>query len=277
MFDTLVTVEELSGHLDRPGWVIVDCRYDLFNPDAGRQVYLEAHIPGAVYADVHDDLSGPPVSDHGRHPLPTAEALIDLFGRLGIEPGTQVVAYDASGGSFAARLWWLLQYMGHHTAAVLDGGWQAWVAANGSVVAGEEVNAAAVFRGKPRTDWLVLLPQIPDEGFLVDSRDAARYRGETEPVDRVAGHIPGAFNRFWQCNLKQDGMFKLPGALREEFRTLYQEADSDRPVFYCGSGVTACHNLLAVAHAGLPPGRLYAGSWSEWCADPHRSVATQTR
>lgn len=277
MFDTLITTDELSEHLGNPGRVIVDCRYDLFKPEAGRKAYREAHIPGAVYADLHDDLSGPPITDTGRHPLPSAEALTGLFNRLGIESGTQVVAYDASGGSFAARLWWLLKYMGHETVAVLDGGWQAWEAGNGHTSDGDEANPAGGFRGQPRSDWLVLLPQVPDEAFLVDSRDPARYRGEKEPVDPAAGHIPGAFNRFWQANLKEDGTFKLPGALRDEFRELYKEAGSDHPVFYCGSGVTACHNLLAVEHAGLDPARLYAGSWSEWCSDPARPVATGTR
>ncbi|MCG8324484.1 MAG: sulfurtransferase [Thiotrichales bacterium] len=274
MYSTLISVSDLAQQLNDPDWVIVDCRYDLMQAAAGRTAYLENHIPGAVYADVHDDLSGPPLTDHGRHPLPSAPALNKLFCRLGIDAAVQVVVYDAAGGCFAGRLWWLLHYMGHDAVALLDGGWQAWTAAGHQCRAGAEQNTGRPFSGAPRDDWLVRLEQVAAETFLVDSRDPARYRGEVEPVDRVAGHIPGAVNRFWQENLQADGRFKPAAVLREEFDTLYTQAGSGRPVFYCGSGVTACHNLLAVAHAGLQPARLYAGSWSEWCSDPEREVAT---
>jgi len=273
MFKTLISVAELSRQLNNSDWVIVDCRYDLMRPAAGYNAYLESHIPGAVFADVKDNLSGPPLTDHGRHPLPSAAALTDLFTRLGIDSDTQVVVYDASGGSFAARLWWLLHYMGHEAVAVLDGGWPAWIAAQHPVTDGEEQNSAKPFAGVVKTEWLVLLEQVPNESFLVDSRDPARYRGEVEPIDGAAGHIPGAMNRFWKNNLQDSGLFKPADELLVELQTLYTEGGTDRPVFYCGSGVTACHNLLAVAHAGLTPARLYAGSWSEWCSDPERPVA----
>ncbi len=273
MFRTLIRTDELHARLNDNNMVIVDCRYDLAQADAGREAYLESHIAGAVFADVHDDLSGPPLTDHGRHPLPSAAALSELFSRLGIKADTQVVVYDDSGGSFAARLWWLLQYMGHETVVLLDGGWSAWLARQYPVASGVEENVVGNFSGSPRNGWLVLLEQVPQETCLVDSRDPARYRGEVEPIDPVAGHIPGAVNRFWRDNLQSSGLFKSPEALRTEFQALFCGTGSDNPVFYCGSGVTACHNLLAVAHAGLNPARLYAGSWSEWCSNQEHPVA----
>lgn len=273
MFKTLINVTELSRQLNNSNWVIVDCRHDLMQPSAGHSAYIEAHIPGAVFADIKNDLSGPPLTDHGRHPLPSAAALTELFTRLGIDSDTQVVAYDASEGSFAARLWWLLNYMGHEAVAVLDGGWPAWTTAQHPVTNGEEHYTKKSFVGVVHTEWLVMLEQVPNESFLVDSRDPARYRGEVEPVDPAAGHIPGAINRFWKNNLQDSGLFKPADELLMELQSLYTEGGTDRPVFYCGSGVTACHNLLAVAHAGLTPARLYAGSWSEWCSDPVRPIA----
>ncbi|MDX1518584.1 MAG: sulfurtransferase [Gammaproteobacteria bacterium] len=273
MFKTLISPEQLSA-LSADERIVVDCRYDLQHPESGRQSYLQGHIPGAVFADVHDDLSGPPLTDKGRHPLPSPAALTKTFSQLGIAAGKQVVVYDDSGGAFAARLWWLLRYMDHECVALLDGGWSAWTDSELPVRDGEERNSPANFAGTPRSDWLVLLEQVPGVKLLVDSRDPARYRGETEPIDPAAGHIPGALNRFWQANLDPSGCFKSPAELRQEFQALYSDAGSDQPVFYCGSGVTACHNLLAVMHAGLEPARLYAGSWSEWCSDPERPVET---
>jgi len=274
MYTTIIDADHLGDHLDDPGWVIVDCRYNLGDKDAGRREYLESHIPGAVYADLHDDLSGPPVTDCGRHPLPTLAAMNRLFTRLGIHHDTQVVVYDAAAGSFAARLWWMLHYMGHDMAAVLNGGWQAWLQTRGATASGEEKNAAGNFRGHPRTQWLITVDKVSAARLLVDSRDPARYRGETEPLDRVAGHIPGAVNHFWRDNLDERGMFKSPAQLHRAFLSLLGATAPEDAVFYCGSGVTACHNLLAAASAGLPVPKLYAGSWSEWCSDPARPVAT---
>lgn len=274
MFTTLISVDELHAHLQNPDWIVVDCRYDLMNKSAGRDAYLESHIAGAVFADVGSDLSGPPITDCGRHPLPSAEALIKLFSRLGIDADKQVVVYDAAGGAFAARLWWLLQYMGHKAVALLDGGWSRWTEFQLPTGQGTEQNSATDFSGTANSDWLVRLEQVLQAEILIDSRDPARYKGEAEPIDPAAGHIPGAINRFWQNNLEPSGLFKSSHILNSEFSTLYQHAGTNKAVFYCGSGVTACHNLLAVAHAGLAPARLYAGSWSEWCADPDRPVAT---
>jgi thiosulfate/3-mercaptopyruvate sulfurtransferase len=256
-----------------PTWVVVDCRFDLADPEAGGRAYRHRHIAGAAYAHLDRDLSGPPVITRGRHPLPTAEALQATLGRLGIDDSRQVVAYDDTGGAMAARLWWLLRYMGHGAVALLDGGWDTWEAAGLPTATGLEHMAARVFVGAPRTEWLVRIEHVSDAPVLIDSRDPARYRGEVEPLDPVAGHIPGAVNYWWKENLDAEGRFLAPAALRARIERLLAGTPSREAVFYCGSGVTACHNLVAVTHAGLPAARLYAGSWSEWCSDPGRPVA----
>jgi len=275
MYQTLIDCEALSRRLGDPAWVVVDCRFDLADTGRGRKEYLESHIPGAVYAHLDQDLSGPPIIAGGRHPLPAAEALIAPFSHLGIDAGKQVVAYDdASGSLAAARLWWLLRYMGHEAVAVLDGGWSAWQDAGRPVRSDVETNSPAAFHGQPRNERVVLVHEVFKLPLLIDSRDPARYRGEVEPVDPVAGHIPGAINHFWKWNLDANGRFLNSGQLREKFLSIFKDTQAGDAVFYCGSGVTACHNLLAVAHAGLPLPRLYAGSWSEWCSGPTRPVAT---
>lgn len=274
MYTTLIIAQDLRTNLKDPDWVIVDCRYDLADTNKGRDSYLESHIPGAVFADVHDDLSGPPLTDHGRHPMPSADHLNRLFGRLGIRPHTQVVVYDDSSGAFAGRLWWLLRYMGHQAVAVLDGGWQAWQENRYPVQDGEEKNPKTEYLGSPHISWLVTVDQVQGCPLLVDSRDPKRYRGEHEPIDSAAGHIPGAINHFWQDNLDARGRFKNAEELKQQFAHLFADVPSDEVVFYCGSGVTACHNLLAIACAGMPAARLYAGSWSDWCSDPQRLIQT---
>jgi thiosulfate/3-mercaptopyruvate sulfurtransferase len=256
-----------------PAWVVVDCRFDLADPEAGGRAYRHRHIAGAAYAHLDRDLCGAPVITRGRHPLPTAEALQATLGRLGIDDSRQVVAYDDTGGAMAARLWWLLRYMGHGAVALLDGGWDAWEAAGLPTATGEERTAARVFLGAPRTEWLVRIDHVSDAPLLIDSRDPARYRGDVEPLDPVAGHIPGAVNYCWKENLDGQGRFLGPATLRARIDRLLAGTPSREAVFYCGSGVTACHNLVAVVHAGLPAARLYAGSWSEWCTDPGRPVA----
>lgn len=272
--DTLVTVDDVSRRLRDPNWVIADCRYDLMNPEAGRRAYLKAHIPGARYVDLNDDLAGEPVSDHGRHPLPSPDALIALFGRLGIDENIQVVVYDHADAGIAARLWWLLRYMGHDAVAVMDGGFRAWEAAGLPLESGRVEPAPKIFRGRPKREWLVTLGEVPAQTCLVDARAAARYRGEEEPLDPIAGHIPGARNHPYLDNVQADGRFRSPEELKARFsRTLGSHAP-ESAVYYCGSGVTACQMLLAAACAGLPPGRLYAGSWSEWIRDPDRPVAS---
>ncbi|HKK15879.1 MAG TPA: sulfurtransferase [Gammaproteobacteria bacterium] len=273
MFRTLISSKTLADNIDNPDWIIVDCRYDLADPAAGRQAYLSGHIPGAVFADIHDDLSGPPETDRGRHPLPAAEQLQSLFRRLGINNDSQVIVYDSNGGAFAGRLWWLLRYMNHPAVALLDGGWPAWIATGGTSARGRQHNSPGHFTGTARRDWLVTVSDIPAGPVLIDSRDAARYRGDEEPIDKVAGHIPGALNRPWKTNLDDQGYFKPAAQLHGEFEQLLQGQEPASAVFYCGSGVTACHNLLAAVHAGLSMPRLYAGSWSDWCSDPSRPVA----
>ncbi len=274
MYTTLINAEELHNNLDSPEWVIVDCRYDLADKDKGRASYLQSHIPGAVFADVHDDLSGPPLTDQGRHPMPSTDHLNALFCRLGINSSSQVIAYDATQGAFAGRLWWLLRYMGHTRVAVLDGGWQAWQEAGLPERSGDETNASGRFTGIPQSEWLVTVDAVPDCKLLVDSRDPARYQGQVEPIDKTAGHIPGAINHFWQQNLQDNGRFKDARELQQQFSRLFAETAPEDVVFYCGSGVTACHNLLALAHAGMMPAKLYAGSWSDWCSDSSRPVTT---
>ncbi len=274
MYETIISVENLICNHKSKNWVVVDCRYDLGDPGYGHRTYLESHITGAVFADLHDHLSGEPATDHGRHPLPTADKLRRIFASLGIERGIQVVAYDALSGAFAARLWWLLRYMGHKEVAVLDGGWQAWLRAEQALESGENLATAARFEGEPRSDRLVMLEEVASSPLLIDSREPARYRGEVEPIDPVAGHIPGAVNRCWKENLAENGCFLGSGQLKQQFSLIYTNTAAEDAVFYCGSGVTACHNLLAVSHAGLADARLYAGSWSEWCSSAARPVET---
>jgi len=277
MHDTLVSTADLHARLDDPDWpewVAVDCRFDLGDPQAGRRRYLAGHVPGARYAHLDDDLSDRSGGGGGRHPLPAPDRLRALFGRLGVDARVQVVAYDDAGGAMAARLWWLLRYMGHDAAAVLDGGWPAWEAAGGAVTSGPEpAPPPRRFEGTPRREWVADAGAAARAPVLVDARDAARYRGETEPLDPVAGHIPGARNLFFGGNLDASGRFLPPGRLADRLATVLGDRPASDAVFYCGSGVTACHGLLAAARAGLPMPRLYAGSWSEWCADPARPVA----
>ncbi len=269
----LIQVAELAALCERDEPVLVDCRFDLQAPEAGYTAYLEAHIPHASYAHLERDLSGPPLSDHGRHPLPSAAQLCALFGTLGIAAGRQVVAYDDGGGMIAARLWWMLRYMGHMAVAVLDGGWQAWVNHAGAIASGAERARPCRFEGRPRRDRLITLDEMVNIPQLVDARAAPRYRGEVEPLDRHAGHIPGAHNHCWQANLGSDGRFAAPDTLLRRWRDSLAILPDAATVHYCGSGVSACHNILAQVAAGLPEPRLYCGSWSEWCRDDNRPRA----
>lgn len=274
MYTTLIGPETLADNLADPGWVIVDCRFQLADTEAGRRDYLTGHIPGAVYAHLDEELSGPPTTDNGRHPLPPPDALNALFGELGIDHDSQVVAYDDSNGAIAARLWWMLRFMGHTAVAVLDGGWSAWLNADLPVRSGVELNARTSFAGAPRREWLIVVGDVETQPLLIDSRDGARYRGEMEPIDARAGHIPGAVNYFYQENWGGDGRFLAPSVLRSQLEAVLDGRDPEEAVFYCGSGVTACANLLALAHAGMGNGRLYVGSWSEWSSDLQRPIAT---
>lgn len=278
MKNTLITTAELAA-LPQDGVLIVDCRHDLADAGKGQREYNADHIPGAVFADLdHDlsDLSRVPLG-LGRHPLPTEETFSAALSRWGWRPGLQVVAYDASNGALAAvRLWWLLRLCGVREAAVLDGGYAAWKAANLPV-------SQAVPQSEPThvsmhydASQVVLdhnaVANAPGD-LLIDARAAPRYRGEVEPIDRVAGHVPGAANRPFTDNLQADGRFKSPAELRQEFRTVIGDHAPEHVVHMCGSGVTACHNLLAMEHAGLAGSRLYAPSWSGWISDSSRPIA----
>jgi thiosulfate/3-mercaptopyruvate sulfurtransferase len=257
------------------GVVLLDCGFDLSRPEAGEAAYAQAHLPGARYAHLDRDLAGPRTGRNGRHPLPDRQVFATAAGRWGVEPGMQVVTYDAQGGPYAARAWWLLRWLGHASVAVLDGGVAAWQAAGGAMDAGVLPAAAlpaypAQSAGMPTVDAAALQAGL-GRVRLLDARPGERFRGEVEPLDPVAGHIPGATLRFYKDNLQSDGRFKQTEQLKAEFLAL---GGGDATVVHqCGSGVTACHNLLAMAHAGLACGALYPGSWSEWCSDPSRPVA----
>ncbi|HEU0201442.1 MAG TPA: sulfurtransferase [Burkholderiaceae bacterium] len=278
-FSTLVSVDDVETHLFDPAWCVVDCRHELSDFSAGAKAYREGHIPGAVFAGVEDQLSGPKTGRNGRHPLPEREALVALLRAWGVRNDTQLVAYDAHAGHFAARLWWLARWLGHVKVAVLDGGWPAWIAKTrwssvttlernraGTFVAGASLAATVGADG-------VLATRGTGRNLLVDARAPERYRGEMEPIDPIAGHIPGAVNRFWQDNTN-NGRFKAAPALRAEFDALLQGRAANEVVHQCGSGVTACHHVLAMEIAGLPGSALYPGSWSEWIADPSRPIVT---
>jgi len=277
--DTLVDVHTLAAELADPSLRIVDCRFDLGDPDAGAALYRRSHLPGAVYAHLDADLSGPRAPWTGRHPLPEPEALAATFGRLGIGAGVQVVAYDDSGGIYAARLWWLLRWLGHDAAAVLDGGLGAWRAAGLPLVTEAPAPAARRFEARPRVTAHVSADEVAallarHGCLLLDARSAERYEGRIEPLDPKAGHVPGATNYHYARNLGADGRFLAPALLAGGFGRLLGGRAAESVVSMCGSGVTACHTLLALEVAGLPGGRLYPGSWSEWCRDPARPVAT---
>ena len=275
----LVSAEQLRAHLEDEHWCIVDVRHDLFDAEAGIRAYREGHIPGAVFADIETQLSGRKTGKNGRHPLPHRDDLVETFRAWGISNDTQIVAYDAQGGQFASRLWWLARWLGHTRVALLDGGWPKWLndtqlsshaapkSARGSFTAGDSMMPLA-------TVDQVLGSLDSHDRTLVDARTAERYRGEQEPIDPVAGRIPGARNRPWQQNLNPDQTFKSQRALRSEFEALLDSGTPDRITHQCGSGVTACHNVFAMELAGLPGSALYGGSWSEWIADPARPVAT---
>ena len=278
MFTTLVAAEELARHLDDPEWIVCDCRHDLADYGAGRRAYDEAHIPRARFVHLDEDLSGPKTGQNGRHPLPHPLTFALRLGALGIDSGKQVVAYDASGGCYAARLWWMLRWVGHARAAVLDGGWQAWTAGGYPVTKERPQVTRTSYTLRPRPELAVdatyVLEHLADpEIAVVDARSPDRFRGENETLDSVAGHIPGAVNRFFKLNLDDSGRFKAPEALRREINTLLAGRDARSIVHQCGSGVTACHNLLAMEHAELFGSRLYPGSWSEWVSDRSRPVA----
>lgn len=274
---TLVDVPTLKAHLDDPDWLVVDVRHQLSDTAYGERVYAEGHLPGAVFLHCDRDLSGPMTGQNGRHPLPDPAVLAERLGAVGIGPNTQVVVYDDAQGMIAGRVWWLLRWLGHTRVALLDGGLPAWLAAG-------EPLTQAVLTPQPCTlplclqsawvsvDWVQSHLNDPVMR-LVDARGPDRFRGENETIDPVGGHIPGAVNRFFKDNVLPDGRFKPADVLRAEWQAILAGAPAETVVHQCGSGVSACLNVLAMEVAGMPGSRLYAGSWSEWCADPARPVA----
>ncbi len=277
-YTTLITADELLALAARgPAPVVVDCSFDLADTEAGERAWREAHLPGSHYLHLDRDLSGAKTGRNGRHPLPERSTFAATLGRLGITPATQVVALDRNASPYAARLWWMLRWMGHEAVAVLDGGLDAWCAAGGALDDVEPApRAGAPYPDRsPRAGTIAadaLLAQL-GRVRLVDARAGERFRGEVEPLDAAAGHIPGAAHRFFKDNLEADGRFKPAAALRTEFEALLGREPAAQTVHQCGSGVTACHNLLAMEHAGLAGSRLYPGSWSEWSSDPSRPIA----
>jgi thiosulfate/3-mercaptopyruvate sulfurtransferase len=277
MFTTIVSPATLAAHLEDPDWLIVDCRFDLARPQSGEQAFREGHIPGAVYAHLDRDLSSPVTPTSGRHPLPDPDAFAERLGSWGVGERTQVVAYDADTGAFAARLWWLLRWVGHEAVAVLDGGLRAWQEAS-LPLAGEIAQRTPTrFVARPnRSAWVTadeLAEKLRNGWRLLDARAPERFAGRSEPIDPVAGHIPGAVNRPLTSNLDAHGRFLDAAELRKRYDAAQGGVDDARTIAMCGSGVTACHLLLAMQIAGKQGARLYAGSWSEWIRDPAPPVA----
>ena len=277
MHTTLISTDTLAAHLDDPSWLIADCRYNLKDEQWGYAQYVESHIAGAVFVNLAHDLAGPRTGTNGRHPLPSPEEMTGTFSRLGIGDSTQVIAYDQDAGAYASRLWWMLRYVGHDAVAVLDGGFAKWLREQRPVRGGEEARPPATFtphlRKYMRLTVDETLAHLGDPSvLLVDARSPERFEGQPDPLDNVSGHIPGARNRFYRHNVADDGTMRPAGELKADFERVLGDRSADQTVLYCGSGVTACHNLLAMEHAGLRGARLFAGSWSEWEADKNRPV-----
>jgi thiosulfate/3-mercaptopyruvate sulfurtransferase len=277
-FKTLISADELQSCIDQPDWRVVDCRFNLLQPAAGRQQYADGHLRGAVYADLDKDLAAPIRADSGRHPLPDPELLAAKLGRWGISNHSQVIVYDQTSGAIASRLWWLLRWLGHRDVAVLDGGIAAWLGSGGVLQRGTVSPVECEFKANPDEALILGTTELVgnlDSIRLVDARDRERFLGRKEPIDRVAGHIPGALNLpFSECQT-EDGRMLSPHALRQRWQTALGSASQGAWAVMCGSGVTACHLALSAEIAGLAAPRLYVGSWSEWIRDPGRPVATE--
>ena len=281
MYTTLIPVETLAAHLDAPDWLVVDCRFDLAQPAAGETAYRAGHIPGAVYAHLDRDLSSAITPTTGRHPLPDPERFAETLSAWGVSPATQVVAYDADNGMYASRLWWLLRWVGHRAAAVLDGGFKAWTAERLPTSTEIPARSATQFKARPNRELWLDAQQVSErmqqaDWRLLDARAPERFAGKVEPLDKVAGHVPGARNHPFTTNLASDGRFGAPEDLRRRYEQSQDGVADDHTIVMCGSGVTACHLLLAMEHVGKTGARLYAGSWSEWIRDPRRPVASDT-
>jgi thiosulfate/3-mercaptopyruvate sulfurtransferase len=287
MATLLIQADTLRDELSRRvPYLVFDVRHDLSDHQAGRRAYIEGHIPGALYLDNETQLSAARTGRNGRHPLPSRDDFAALMRAQGLTSRTRVVVYDAGDSGYAAHLWWMVRWMGHEQVSILDGGWRAWVESGGAIETGRrepalsegqavQSMAPAAKPAMPMVDAHAILDNLDRQVFtVVDARAAQRYSGSVEPLDPVGGHIPGALNRPYQNNLRADGRFKAPETLREEFEALLGPRLNAGVVHQCGSGITACHNLFAMELAGLSGSALYPGSWSEWCSDPARPVAT---
>jgi thiosulfate/3-mercaptopyruvate sulfurtransferase len=278
VFSNLIQAEDLAPHVfptADPDWAILDCRFYLVDPAKGEAEYESEHLPGAIYVHLDRDLAGPRTGKNGRHPLPSVAEMEERFSRFGIDESVQVVAYDTSQGQMAARLWWMLRYLGHDAAAVLDGGLQRWKAAGLPLSSGKVTREPRRFVARPRPSMRIDVEALERERksrLLIDARAPERFRGEVEPYDPVRGRIPGARNHPTAASLGAEGRFLPAEELRDRFQAILGSRTPEEVVSYCGSGVTACHNLLAMDVAGLRGARLYPGSWSEWCADERRPV-----
>lgn len=278
-FTTLISTEVLAKHLKDSAFAVIDCRFKLDDTAWGEREYAAAHVPGAVYAHLDRDLSGMKTGANGRHPLPDPIELSLKFGSWGITSGVQVVAYDQGNGMLASRLWWLLRWVGHPAVAVLDGGFAKWTAEKRATRSGVERRTRTEFKGVRQSDMVVDAVAVDQlttrsDWRLVDARAPERFRGEVEPLDKQAGHIPTAVNHPYLTNVNEQGTLKKPEELRALFAPTLGQVPPDRIVCYCGSGVSACHDLLAMEHAGLKGAKLYAGSWSEWSSDPAKPIET---
>jgi thiosulfate/3-mercaptopyruvate sulfurtransferase len=276
-YTTLIDTADLARFIGDSACALIDCRFALEDAAWGEREYEARHIPGAVYAHLDRDLSGPKTGRNGRHPLPAPDVLAETFSRFGIEAGVQVVAYGWQSDMFPARLWWLLRWLGHDQVAVLDGGFEKWIAEGRPVSSGAETRGRRRFAGAPREGMIVDAAGAAQaarnpKSRVMDARAPGRYRGEVEPIDMAAGHIPGAMNYPFKGNVDGHGLFLKPETLRRAFDSALGRVQADQVVCYCGSGVSACHNLLALEHAGLHGAKLYPGSWSEWSSDPARLV-----
>lgn len=273
----LIDTKTLAAHLDDPSWVIFDCRHDLTDHAKGERLHREGHIPNAHFASVESALSGPKTGRNGRHPLPSPEAFAQFLGSHGVAADSTVVAYDDVGGLFAARLWWMARWIGLRSAALLDGGIAKWIAENHAITLVAPGPRQAELRARADSSMVqdagTVLRNLSDPSrAIIDSRPAERFRGEVEPIDPLAGHIPGAVNRFYKNNLHADLTFRPPAELKREFSELIGSRQPENIVNQCGSGITACATIFAMEYAGLPGSKLYAGSWSEWSSDPSRPV-----